>query len=125
MHFRVERVNALLQSALGGILRKYYREEAMAITLTRVVSSNDLRHVNIYVSLLGDENAQKKVWRWLRCKKSELRRRLSREVVLKFSPELQFAIDDSHQEELRVSSLLAEIAAEDQVDGNLNSSPQT
>ncbi|MDR0728296.1 MAG: 30S ribosome-binding factor RbfA [Puniceicoccales bacterium] len=129
MQFRTERVNALLQSALGGILRKYYREEATPITLTRVAASPDLRHAAVTVSLLGDETARKKAWHWLQQKKSELRRRLSREVVLQFSPELRFVIDDSQQRELRVASLLAEIADEDPADGNfsppINSVPQT
>ncbi|MDR2377191.1 MAG: 30S ribosome-binding factor RbfA [Puniceicoccales bacterium] len=128
MQFRTERVNALLQSALGGILRKYYREEATAITLSRVATSPDLRYAAVTVSLLGDEAVQKKAWRWLRRKKSELRRRLSQEVVLKFSPELRFVIDDSQQRELRIASLLAEIADEnlvdkDQIDGNFNPNP--
>jgi len=112
MNPRIARVNALLQEALADILRKYHREEAAGITLTRVICSGDLQRATVYVGLGGGEVEQQQALRWLQKKKSELRRRLGREVVLKFLPELHFALDDSQLQELRIASLLAEIATE-------------
>jgi ribosome-binding factor A len=112
MNFRISRVNALLQEALANILQKYYREESTMITITRVTSSSDLQHISIYIGLMGDETQQKQALRWLHKKKFDLRQHLNREVVLKFSPELHFIIDDAYLQEMKIVSLLSEIENE-------------
>ena len=112
MNFRISRVNALLQEALAHILQKYYREESTMITITRITSSSDLHHATVYIGLIGDETKQKQALRWLHKKKFDLRQHLNREVVLKFSPELHFTIDDAHLQEMKIVSLLSEIENE-------------
>jgi ribosome-binding factor A len=116
MHPRITRVNTLLREAFAHILQKYYREESTAITITRMAISSDLHHATVYMSLMGNEPTQKQSLRWLHKKKPELRRRLNQEVVLKFSPELHFALDDSHLQEMRVTSLLMDMANESPIE---------
>jgi ribosome-binding factor A len=112
MHPRIARINSLLKEALANILQKYYREESTAITILRIASSNDLHYATVYVGIIGDETEQKRSLRWLHKKKFELRKHINQEVVLKFSPELHFTIDDSHLRTMRVGFLLSEIETE-------------
>jgi ribosome-binding factor A len=112
MHPRIARVNSLLQEALAGILKKYYREESVTITITRIATSSDLHYTTVYVSIIGNEAEQKRSLRWLHKKKFELRNHINREIVLKFSPELHFLIDNSHLRAIRIGSLLSEVETE-------------
>lgn len=111
-NFRISRVNSLLQEALARILQKHYREESTKITITRVTSSSDLHRISVHIGLIGDEAEQKQALRWLHKKKFDLRQHLNREVVLKFSPELHFVIDDAHLQEMKIVSILSEIENE-------------
>ncbi|MCC6006760.1 MAG: 30S ribosome-binding factor RbfA, partial [Rhodobacteraceae bacterium] len=65
-----------------------------AITVGEVRVSPDLRHATAYVLPLGGEG-RAEVLRALERNRGELRRILSRDLSLRFSPELRFAIDET------------------------------
>ncbi|RVV97003.1 30S ribosome-binding factor RbfA [Mesobaculum littorinae] len=66
----------------------------MSITVGEVRTSPDLRVATAYVLPLGGNEPQAALDA-LRRNRSELRRALSKELTLKFSPELRFVIDDT------------------------------
>jgi len=106
MSNRTLRVNELIQRELSAILRQRHQSEAVAITLTEIRVSPDLREARVFVSIVGDEDTIEKKLRWLRARDRELRRELGRRIVLKFMPRLTYVLDESAIRGSRILNLL-------------------
>src|SRR3954470_5439640 len=65
------------------------------VTVTAVDTSPDLRHARVYVSVLGDERAQRLTLEGLRSAHGFLQRRVAAELRLKHTPTLDFVYDDT------------------------------
>ena len=95
MSNRTVRVNELLQRELSDILRKRYQSEAVAITITEVRVSPDLRDARVFVSVVGTRTVGAEKLRWLRAKAREIREEVGRRVVLKYLPKFDYILDQS------------------------------
>ena len=71
MSNRTVRVNELVQREISDILRKRYQSEAVAITISEVRVSPDLRDARVFVSVVGSEETAEAKLRWLRSKAAE------------------------------------------------------
>jgi len=109
MSNRLLRVNELLQREVSGYLRKRYAGESVAITITGVEITGDLREAKVYYSVLGDEPAAEKAGRWLRRRRDEIRGTIAKHVVLRHVPLLAFVHDNHAPRTLRIEALLSEI----------------
>ena len=122
MSNRTVRVNELLQREISDILRKHYQSEAVAVTITEVRVSPDLRDARVFVSVVGDEATTEQKLRWLRSKAPEIRAEVGRRIVLKFLPKFEYVLDHSAIKGARILQLLDEIdhppAKEDSTEGS-------
>ena len=109
MSNRTVRVNELLQREISDILRKRYQSEAVAMTITEVRVSPDLRDARVFVSVVGDETFAEQKLRWLRSKASEIREEVSRRIVLKYLPKFEYILDHSAIRGARLLQALDEI----------------
>ena len=93
---RISRINEEIQRELASLLRtmKDPRLQSGLVTITRVDTTGDLRFAKVYISVL-DPNTEKEVMRGLRSAASFLRREIGHKLQLRYTPELQFASDDS------------------------------
>ncbi len=82
MSNRTIRVNELLQREISDVLRKRYQSEAVAITITEVRVSPDLRDARVFVSIVGTEEVAETKLRWLRTIAPDIREEISRRIVL-------------------------------------------
>jgi len=110
MSTRTLRVNELIQRELSDILRKQYKEEAVAITITGVQVSPDLHEGRVFVAVTGDEALEADRLRWLRHHSKAFRFELGRRIVLKHMPVFSYAIDTSTARGNRILQVLDEIA---------------
>jgi ribosome-binding factor A len=109
MSNRTVRINELLQRELSDILRKHYQAEAVAITITEVRVSPDLRDARVFVSVVGgDEVAEQKLV-WLRRQAPTIRAEIASRIVLKFLPKFEYVFDKSTVRGTRVLQLIDEI----------------
>jgi ribosome-binding factor A len=106
---RTVRVNELVQREINDILHKRYQSEAVAITITEVRVSPDLRDARAFVSIVGDEDTVEKKLRWLRSKAADIREEVGRRIVLKYLPKLEYVIDKSSIRGARILQVLDEI----------------
>lgn len=113
MSTRTLRVNELLQRELSDILRKRYKDEAIAITITGVQVSPDLHEGKVFVAVTGDEEETAKCLRWLKHNSKDFRFELGRRVVLKNMPHFTYSVDVTTERGNRILSVLDEIAAQD------------
>ncbi len=109
MSNRTLRVNELIQRELGDILRRHYQNEAVAITITEVRVSPDLRDGRVFVSIFGDEAVAEEKLRWLRRQAPDIREEVSRRIVLKYLPKLEYVLDNSGERGSRIMRLLDEV----------------
>lgn len=109
MSNRTVRVNELVQREISDILRKRHQVEAVAITITEVRVSPDLRDARVFVSVVGDDEFAEKKLKWLRAKASEIREEVGRRIVLKYLPKFEYLLDKSAIRGARILQVLDEI----------------
>ena len=109
MSNRTVRVNELVQREISDILRKRYQSEAVAVTITEVRVSPDLRDARVFVSVVGPEDVATEKMRWLRSKAHEIREEVGRRIVLKYLPRFEYVLDESAIKGARILQVLDEI----------------
>ena len=111
MRNRTLRVNVLLQRELSDILRRDYQTDAVSLTITEVRVAPDLRDARVFVSVVGDDDHAQDRIRWLRRQSADIRRELSRRIVLKFLPKLEYVLDRAAERGTRIMQLLNDLDA--------------
>jgi len=82
-------------------------------TVTAVKVSPDLRHAQVFVTVLGDDAQKKKALEGLRSAASFVRRSLSKRLAhMKRIPELTFDYDEAVEKGMRIEQLLDQIKHE-------------
>src|SRR5829696_498575 len=107
---RMRRVNESVRQVLSEALLELKDPRIGFVTVTGVVTSRDLRHARVYVSVLGNELKQRKTLAGLDAAHGVLQARISRELRLKRTPQLEFAYDPSVEHGVRMSALIDELA---------------
>lgn len=64
------------------------------LTITRVDTTNDLRYARVYISALNCQD-EKDLMKGLKSAAGYLRHQLGQAIDLRYTPELQFIMDDS------------------------------
>lgn len=93
---RIGRINEEIQRELADLLRnlKDPRVQATMISITRVETTPDLRWAKVYVSFLQEDRAAEAM-KGLKSASGYLRRELGHSLNLRYTPELQWTMDDS------------------------------
>ena len=93
---RIGRINEEIQKELASLIRnlKDPRVQDTMISITHVETTPDLRYAKIYASFLQEERASDAL-KGLKSASGYLRRELGRSLNLRYTPELQWALDDS------------------------------
>ena len=114
------RVGELLKRELSLIIHERWRSESLPITLTEVDVSPDLKCARVYYSVIGGRDAVAKAAKFLMSKRNELRKMIGKNVVLKYTPALQFAYDPSIERGMKIQSVIDELDEEDSDDAQFN-----
>lgn len=105
------RVGELIRRTLSDVLMRGETHEpdldGVSITVGEVRTSPDLRVATVFVLPLGGANAAG-ILAALNRAKGELRRAVTKNVKLKFSPELRFAIDETFDRMDRTRAMLGD-----------------
>jgi ribosome-binding factor A len=110
MSLRQQRVRELLKREIGEILRREIPlNEAGLISINDVLMSNDLHSASVYVGVLGTAEQKQKAATLLHRERGRIQGLLGKSVVLKYTPNLRFIVDDSIERGNRVIELLDEL----------------
>jgi ribosome-binding factor A len=82
------------------------------VTVTAVDMTRDLRHANVFVSLMGDDADKKSTMQGLDSVANHLRSVLGKTLRLRSAPEIHFKTDESIAHATRIEQLLAQIRDE-------------
>jgi len=123
MSKRVERVNGLLQREIASALYHIQFDPPLdlaRVTVAAVDTSPDLRNATVRVSVLEDGGTRRdEVIRALLRHRKELQKAVYSNVVLKYSPQFRFEIDDGQEKADRIYRILDNLPppAEEPADG--------
>ena len=107
---RMSRVGDLIRAALSEVLQRGLADPRVTsglVTITDVDVSPDLRHAIVWVSVIGDEEAQDKALAGLKAAANYLRRELGGRIATKYTPALRFQQDRSAERGARMERTLA------------------
>ena len=82
------------------------------VTVTAVEMTRDLRHANVFVSVMGNEEATKATFEGLASVATHLRSMLGKTLHLRNAPEIHFKADESIARAARIEQLLAQVRNE-------------
>jgi len=105
---RSERVSALLQQAIAGLLIRAIKDPRVSgVTITGVDVSADLRHAGVYYRVLGTEEDAARAQAGLEHAVGYIQGVVGRELRLRYTPELRFVFDPTPDRARRLEQLLA------------------
>ena len=109
--FRLIRINELLKRAISDYLRKYFRDKAVSITITKVQTVDDLKKADVYFSVFRPED-RATAFQFLKKERNHIQFGISKEIRLKYTPQLFFVWDALLEKTHQTWNLLREIEAE-------------
>ena len=114
---RMIRVNTLLKQEIAEVLERIKFDLQQCLVSVREVDvSPDLRHAKVYISILGgNENVNKEVLKFLRKERGFLQRKISKDIVLKYTPVLEFTCDKNIEAGDKVLAILNDLEAEGEI----------
>jgi ribosome-binding factor A len=117
MGVRPERVQEALRHEISIIVHDHIKDPRIGfLTITKVELTKDLRYAKVYFSVLGDKKAKKRALYGLNSAKGYIKGIVGDNLKLRFTPELDFRIDDSFEKYQEIKDILDKLKKE-QSDG--------
>ena len=105
------RINGEVQRVLAEVIRGEIKDPRIS-PLTSVVSvevAPDLKTCKAWISVYGDEEAQKATIEGLKSAEGFIRKELARRINLRNTPEIRFIVDQSIAYGVKMSKLIDEV----------------
>lgn len=83
------------------------------VTVTSVAVSPDMRYAKVYVSIMGDPRQQQLALQGLRSAAGYLQQRINDRIETRYTPRLQFVLDEGVKKSFEVSRILDEVISKD------------
>ena len=111
---RNDRVRAAMRQEISSMLQRDLKDPRLGFaTVTDVRVSGDLQHVQVFVSILGDDVSRQQTMEALESARGYVRSEIGRRVQLRLTPEITFAYDDSIERGARLLRLISEVQSEE------------
>lgn len=112
---RLTRVNQLLKQEIAESLFRVVNDpgaDIASVTVTRVLTSSNLRSAKAFVSIRGDAARQHELLNLIKSHRKDIQANIARHIVLKYTPHVTFELDHSIEEGDNVLNLLARLEHE-------------
>lgn len=107
---RINKINEEVRRELAAILRELKDSRIPLMTSVVAVSvTNDLSYAKVYISVMGDETAQKRALEGLRSASGFVRRELGRRINIRHTPELVFELDHSIEHGAYINNIISKL----------------
>jgi ribosome-binding factor A len=115
MSRRTDRINEQLREEISTILTRHVKDPRLntVISITRVVSTNDLRSARVYISVMGNKQTQEEALIGIRSAASFVRREIRDRINMKHTPFLSYQLDPSIDEADKLFRLMNKVRASD------------
>ena len=111
MSRRTDRINEQLREEISMLLTRSIKDPRLngIISITRVVSSGDLRSAKVYLSVMGNLRTKQDALAGIQSAASFLRRELRDRINMKHTPFLTYELDDSLDEADQLTRLMNQV----------------
>ena len=107
---RLQRVRELLKREIGEAIRREIPvDQAGLVTVNDVDVTGDLRQATVFIGVLGNPEQQRTGLALLQKNRVRLQGLVAKSVILKYTPQLRFVVDDSVARGNRVLDIIAEL----------------
>ena len=107
---RLLRVRELLKRQIGEAIRREIPvDQAGLISVNDVDVAGDLRVATVFIGILGNPEQQRTGIAMLHKNRVRLQGLIAKSVILKYTPQLRFVVDDSVTRGNRVLDIIAEL----------------
>ena len=105
------RINGEVRRELSAIIQNEIKDPRFhpMTSVVEVEVAPDLKSAKAYISVLGDEQAQRDTLEGLRSAEGYIRRALARTVNLRNTPEIRFIMDQSIEYGVHMSKLIDDV----------------
>lgn len=107
---RIDKINEEVRRELSEIVREL--KDARIPLMTSVVTvnvTNDLRYAKAYISVMGDQETQKRAMEGLKSAAGFVRREIGKRMDLRYTPEFIFELDRSIEHGAHIDELLKKV----------------
>jgi ribosome-binding factor A len=112
--FRPERLKGLLQAEISDIIRNDVKDPRVGFaSITSVEVSNDLRHVKVFVSVLGEPSEKEATLVALGRAAGFIRTEVGKRISLRHTPEIIFRLDNSIEHGTHINAILRKLQTEE------------
>lgn len=115
MNHRLKRINELLKREISTIFQKEFVFRNCLVTVNAIEINQDLRDARVFLGIVGNEGAKEDALDLIRSKRALIQTRVSKRVVLRQTPHLEFRVDDSVERGVRVISIMDQIDIPDEL----------
>jgi len=110
---RPSRVADAIQKEISQMILQELKDPRIGfVTVTRIEVTRDLRLARVFYSVMGDPAAQETSQKALETAKGFIRKQLGRRLRLRYTPELQFRLDDSVERSMKITNILDRLKGE-------------
>ena len=115
---RTDRINGLLRQEISQLLSRDLKDPRLAgvVSITHVGTSADLRHAEVFVSVLGSREEKEIVLKGIDSATRFMRRELGDRLSLRYIPELKFILDESMEQAEHIFELMDRVSNESRAD---------
>lgn len=107
---RINKINEEVRRELAAVVRELKDSRIpMMTSIVAVHVTNDLSYAKCYVSVMGDEETQKKAVEGLKSASGFIRREIGRRIDLRHTPEFLFELDHSIEHGAYINRVLNDI----------------
>lgn len=119
---RMRKVNELVREVVADAVRDLKDPRVGFVTVTGAETSPDLRHAVVYYSVLGSEEEKCDSAGALARARPRIQAALGDQTRLRYTPKLEFRVDEAIDEGIRISQILADLADEEAEPGSSSTS---
>jgi len=92
---RMVRVNELLKREVAELIeRRIEKRDDCLISVTKVITTPDLRTAKVFISILGSLETQKEMFKVLIKKRKLIQQSVAKNITLKYTPVIELVYDD-------------------------------
>ena len=105
------RINGEVRRELSAIIQNEIKDPRIhpMTSVVEVEVAPDLKSAKAYISVLGDEQAQRDTLEGLRSAEGYIRRELARTINMRNTPEIRFIVDQSIEYGVNISKKIDEV----------------
>jgi ribosome-binding factor A len=107
---RIRRVDEAVREVLADAVSQDLKDPRVGfVTVTEVRTSPDLRQARVFVSVFGTADEKAATLEGLRSAHGIMQARIARELRLKRTPALEFALDETAERAARLEALIEDV----------------